>query len=78
MLFTDGLQRDFVTEVVVGIIAILVLALLMDAILVLLERILTPWERAGRPGHRQPAAGPGDATDAARRLAEPKTGGGNA
>jgi osmoprotectant transport system permease protein len=78
MLFTDGLQRDFVTEVVVGIIAILVLALLMDALLVLLERILTPWERAGRPGHRQPAAGPGDATDAARRLAEPKTGGGNA
>lgn len=52
MLFTDGLQRDFVTEVVVGIIAILVLALLMDAVLVLLERILTPWERAGKPqGH---------------------------
>ncbi|MFF2344400.1 ABC transporter permease [Pseudarthrobacter sp. NPDC058119] len=49
MLFTDGLQRDFVTEVVVGIIAILVLALLMDAVLVLLERILTPWERAGKP-----------------------------
>lgn len=47
MLFTDGLQRDFVTEVVVGIVAILILALLMDAVLVLLERILTPWERAG-------------------------------
>jgi osmoprotectant transport system permease protein len=47
MLFTDGLQRDFVTEVVVGIVAILVLALVMDAVLVLLERILTPWERAG-------------------------------
>jgi osmoprotectant transport system permease protein len=47
MLFTDGLQRDFVTEVVIGIIAILVLALVMDAALVLLERILTPWERAG-------------------------------
>lgn len=49
MLFTDGLQRDFVTEVVVGIIAILVLALLMDAILVLLERVLIPWERAVKP-----------------------------
>ncbi|MCX6500178.1 MAG: ABC transporter permease [Arthrobacter sp.] len=47
MLFTSGLQRDFVTEVLVGIIAILVLALLMDAVLVLLERILTPWTRAG-------------------------------
>jgi osmoprotectant transport system permease protein len=76
MLFTDGLQRDFVTEVVVGIIAILVLALLMDAILVLLERILTPWVRAGKLGRRQPLAP--DATDAAWLLAEPKTGGGNA
>lgn len=47
MLFTSGLQRDFVTEVVVGIIAILVLALLMDAVLVLLERLLTPWRRTG-------------------------------
>jgi osmoprotectant transport system permease protein len=46
MLFTDGLQRNFVTEVVVGILAILVLALLMDAVLVLLERLLTPWTRA--------------------------------
>ena len=52
MLFTSGLQRDFVTEVVVGIVAILVLALLMDAVLVLLERLLTPWERAGKSGQR--------------------------
>ncbi|UUL77665.1 ABC transporter permease [Pseudarthrobacter sp. Fe7] len=62
MLFTDGLQRDFVTEVVVGIIAILVLALLMDAVLVLLERILTPWERAASPQdhgtHRLPSGTP--------------------
>ncbi len=50
MLFTSGLQRDFVTEVLVGIIAILVLALLMDAVLVLLERLLTPWARAGSGG----------------------------
>ncbi|MET3718823.1 MULTISPECIES: ABC transporter permease [unclassified Arthrobacter] len=52
MLFTDGLQRSFVTEVVVGILAILVLALVMDALLVLLERLLTPWTRAAK------AAGP--------------------
>lgn len=50
MLFTSGLQRDFVTEVVVGIVAILVLALLMDTVLVLLERLLTPWTRAGTAG----------------------------
>jgi osmoprotectant transport system permease protein len=79
MLFTSGLQRDFVTEIVVGIIAILVLALLMDALLVLLERILTPWERAGKRNTPQPAGGisPGEAA-AARRLSAPKTGGGNA
>jgi osmoprotectant transport system permease protein len=57
MLFTDGLQRNFVTEVVVGIIAILVLALLMDAVLVLLERLLTPWTRAAKgPGPSAPSA----------------------
>ena len=48
MLFTDGLQRSFVTEVVVGIVAILVLALLVDGVLVLLERLLTPWTRAAK------------------------------
>jgi osmoprotectant transport system permease protein len=53
MLFTDGLQRTFVTEVVVGIIAILLLALIMDAFLVLLEKLLTPWTRAGAVGARQ-------------------------
>ncbi|MCZ9881149.1 ABC transporter permease [Arthrobacter sp. B2a2-09] len=47
MLFTDGLQRSFITEVVVGIIAILLLALIMDTLLVLLEKLLTPWTRAG-------------------------------
>lgn len=58
MLFTSGLQRDFVTEVFVGIIAILVLALLMDAVLVLLERILTPWARAGAAKTIEPSAAP--------------------
>ena len=52
MLFTSGLQRDFVTEVVVGIIAILILALMMDAVLVLLERLLTPGPGPRRPGGR--------------------------
>ncbi|WP_018773779.1 MULTISPECIES: ABC transporter permease [unclassified Arthrobacter] len=82
MLFTSGLQRDFVTEVVVGIIAILILALLMDAVLVLLERLLTPWTRAAA------ATGAGAGSDAgpdktgraaaALRFSRPKTGGGNA
>jgi osmoprotectant transport system permease protein len=41
--FTDGLQRNFPTEIVVGIIGTLVLAVVMDALLVLLQRLLTPW-----------------------------------
>ncbi|WP_258802795.1 ABC transporter permease [Pseudarthrobacter sp. NS4] len=79
MLFTSGLQRDFVTEVMVGIIAILVLALLMDALLVLLERILTPWERAGkRESRRQDAHIQEEVMDGALRMSVPKAGGGNA
>ncbi len=86
MLFTSGLQRDFVTEVVVGIIAILILALLMDAVLVLLERLLTPWTRAAAAtgtatGGADSAAGQdktGSAGGGAAAFARPKTGGGNA
>jgi osmoprotectant transport system permease protein len=88
MLFTSGLQRDFVTEVVVGIIAILILALLMDSILVLLERLLTPWTRAaaatGAGAGAEIGTGPGaggektGAADGAVLLSRPKTGGGNA
>ncbi|WP_104091062.1 ABC transporter permease [Arthrobacter sp. GMC3] len=46
--FTDGLQRNFPTEIVVGIVGTLVLALLMDVVLVLLQRLLTPWLRTGK------------------------------
>ncbi|MBT8158889.1 MULTISPECIES: ABC transporter permease [Arthrobacter] len=53
ILFTDGLQRAFVTEVVVGIVAILLLALIMDTALVLLEKLLTPWTRASALAARQ-------------------------
>ncbi|MHA7288386.1 ABC transporter permease [Arthrobacter sp. MDT3-24] len=64
MLFTDGLQRNFVTEVVVGIIAILVLALLMDAVLVVLERLLTPWTRAAKASGPAAPAGASYLADA--------------
>lgn len=46
-LFTDGLQRNFPAEVVIGIVAIVLLALMMDAVLVILDRVLTPWARLG-------------------------------
>lgn len=44
-LFTDGLQRNFPTEIIVGIVGTLILAVLMDAVLVLGQKMLTPWLR---------------------------------
>jgi osmoprotectant transport system permease protein len=47
-LFTEGFQRDFLTPIVVGVVLSVALALAADAVLVLLQRLLTPWTRAGR------------------------------
>ncbi len=49
-LFTDGLFRSFPTEIAVGITVILLLALVMDLLLVLAERLLTPWTRNAPAG----------------------------
>jgi len=42
-LFTDGFRRDFTTEIVVGVVATVVLALVFDLILVAAGRLLLPW-----------------------------------
>ncbi|HEY3880380.1 MAG TPA: ABC transporter permease [Trebonia sp.] len=42
-LFTDGLQRSFPTEIYVGLVLVIVLALVCDLILVAVRRALTPW-----------------------------------
>lgn len=47
-LFTDAFKRDFPTPAIVGITLIVVLALVADGILILVQRLLTPWTRAGR------------------------------
>lgn len=44
-LFTNGFQRYFVGEIVVGIVFTVLLALLFDAILVTAGRVLMPWSR---------------------------------
>ncbi|WP_323793486.1 ABC transporter permease [Nocardioides sp.] len=44
-LFANGKQRDILEEVVVGILISLLLALVFDVIIVLLGRILMPWNR---------------------------------
>lgn len=46
-LFTDGFQRDFPTEIIVGIVMIVALALVADAVLLSLGRLAAPWTRTG-------------------------------
>ncbi|MDH2427693.1 ABC transporter permease subunit [Sphaerisporangium sp. TRM90804] len=47
-LFIDGWQRQFSTPILVGIVLVVVLAVLADGLLVLAQRLLTPWARARR------------------------------
>lgn len=49
-LFTDGYNRDFTTEILVGVGATVLVALFFDLVLVVLGRVLLPWASAGRPG----------------------------
>lgn len=59
-LFTDGFQRGIAEEVLTGIVLTVALAMLLDAVVVIAGRILTPWTRAISPGsksaNRHPAA----------------------
>jgi osmoprotectant transport system permease protein len=55
-LFTDGFQRGIQAEIVTGIVATIVLALGLDALSVMLGRILMPWTRAGNVNGRAAAA----------------------
>jgi len=47
-LFVNGKARNNLEEVVVGIVASLLIALLFDVVLVLLGRLLMPWSRLDR------------------------------
>jgi osmoprotectant transport system permease protein len=44
-LFIDGWQRQFYTPIVVGIALIVVLAVAADGVIVVVQRLLTPWSR---------------------------------
>jgi osmoprotectant transport system permease protein len=44
-LFTKGYQRDYPDQILAGIIAIVFLALVFDALLYVTGRVLTPWTR---------------------------------
>ncbi|MEU4014097.1 ABC transporter permease subunit [Microbacterium sp. NPDC028030] len=47
-LFTDGLQRRILAEVFAGIVAVVVIALVIDLLLLLLGRALMTWTRAAK------------------------------
>lgn len=44
-LFIDGFQRYFTTEIIIGVLCVVVLALLLDLLWVLLGRLTMPWLR---------------------------------
>lgn len=49
-LMTDGFQRYNTSELITAIVVIVVLALILDGLLVLLGRALSPWAKAARAG----------------------------
>ena len=44
--FTEGYQADKSDQIVAGIIAIFLLAIVIDILIMLLGRLITPWARA--------------------------------
>jgi osmoprotectant transport system permease protein len=60
-LFTNGFQRNIPAEVITGIVATLLIAVVFDLLLVLLGRLLLPWSRRDRAGRSR------------RRATEPST-----
>ncbi|MDT7736751.1 MAG: osmoprotectant transport system permease protein [Mycobacterium sp.] len=50
--FTEGYQANKSDQIVAGILAIFVLAVIIDVVLMFAGRIATPWVRVTRPGRR--------------------------
>lgn len=57
-LFTNGSQRRIIPEVVAGIVAVVVIALVVDALLIAAGRVMMPWTRAQRRRARRGAQQP--------------------
>lgn len=43
-LFTDGFQRSFPTEIIAGVVLTVLVAVVFDVVLVLVGKVLMPWE----------------------------------
>lgn len=52
-LFTNGLQRRILPEVFTGVLAVVVIALVVDVLLVVAGRLLMPWTRGAKSVSRQ-------------------------
>ncbi|WP_203582125.1 ABC transporter permease [Microbacterium hibisci] len=52
-LFTNGSQRRIIAEVFAGVVAVVVIAVIVDALLVLAGRVLLPWTRRAAPRRTQ-------------------------
>ncbi|CAJ1578752.1 ABC transporter permease [[Mycobacterium] wendilense] len=57
--FTEGYQADKSDQIVAGIVAIFVLAVVVDALIMLAGRAITPWARATRAPRRLVRSGGG-------------------
>jgi osmoprotectant transport system permease protein len=53
-LFTNGFQRRIIPEVLAGVVAVVLIAVLIDLLLVASGRVLMPWNRR-RPSRRERA-----------------------
>lgn len=56
LILSEGFRRQFHAPIVVGILLTVALAFLTDVLLVLAQRVLTPWTRTARPAPRPSAA----------------------
>jgi osmoprotectant transport system permease protein len=64
-LFTDGFQRGIQVEIITGIVATMVLALLLDWLSVVIGRMLMPWSNADAKTARAQSTTLVEQTDAA-------------
>ncbi|BBX28803.1 ABC transporter permease [Mycolicibacterium alvei] len=55
--FTEGYQSNKSDQIIAGIIAIFVLAVVIDTLILLAGKAITPWTRASRTSRRVKAAG---------------------
>lgn len=56
--FTEGYQTNKSDQILAGIIALFLLAVVIDALLVVAGKLVTPWERAARAPRRRSVVAP--------------------